>query len=201
MTVVAPVYVLVPPRVSVPVPFLTSDPVVVPMTPPIEVLPLPATVSVRVAPPTPPIVRVPPSEVTVALPDPIVTVPDQPLALARLRSAPVPPTPVPMALDTVSAIVRFPSHRSRWPPRGDRVAPAVVPSAVECWTRTTPALIVVTPVYVLAPARVSVPLPFFTSVPGPRRDDAVDRRTARAADGQVWFVALTVFIVNVPASG
>ena len=59
--VVAPVYVLAAPKVSVPVPFFVRVPVVVPMAVVVKVvLPIPSIVRASPAPVTPPeIVRVP----------------------------------------------------------------------------------------------------------------------------------------------
>ncbi len=86
-------------------PVLVSVPLVVPMTPLMVVSPAPSTVSGRVLPLTPPeSVMVPAVPVTVAPPAPSVMAPDQVLALATLRSAPAPPTPVPMRLAMGSAI-------------------------------------------------------------------------------------------------
>ncbi len=127
-------------------PVLTSVPLVVAMTPPMVVLPAPVTVRVRVAPPTAPVVRVPASEATVAPPVPRVMAPDQVLAPARLRRAPVPLTPVPMRLVTGSAITSPAPSISIAAPEATVVPVAVVPRAVAAWTRTIPPLTVVAPV-------------------------------------------------------
>ena len=81
-----------------------------------------------------------------ALPAPIVMAPDQVLAPARLRRAPVPPTPVPMRLVTGSAIASPAPSISIAAPEATVVPVAVVPRAVAAWTRTIPAPTVVAPV-------------------------------------------------------
>ena len=72
--------------------------------------------------------------------------PDQVLAPARLRRAPVPPTPVPTRLVTGSAIASPAPSISIAAPEATVVPVAVVPRAVAAWTRTIPALTVVAPV-------------------------------------------------------
>ena len=72
--------------------------------------------------------------------------PDQLLAPARLRRAPVPPTPVPARLVTGSAIASPAPSISIAAPEATVVPPAVVPRAVAAWTRTIPAPTVVAPV-------------------------------------------------------
>ena len=73
-----------------------------------------------------------------ALPAPIVMAPDQVLAPARLRRAPVPPTPVPMRLVTGSAIVSPAPSISIAAPEATVVPVAAEPRAVAVWTRTIP---------------------------------------------------------------
>ncbi len=119
------------------------------MTPLMVVLPAPVTVSGRVAPVMPPVarVRVPASEPMVApAAAPRTMAPDQVLALARLRTAPVPPTPVPMRLVMGSATTRPLPSISIAAPLATVVPPAVVPSAALHWTRITPVVRVVPPV-------------------------------------------------------
>ena len=74
--------------------------------------------------------------------------PDQVLDPAMLRRAPPALMPVPRSAVTGSATVRLPAvpSISIAAPVATEVAPAVVPSDVAFWTRTTPALMVVTPV-------------------------------------------------------
>ena len=97
-------------------------------------------------PAIPAVVRVPASEATVAPPVPRVMAPDQVLAPARLRRAPVPLTPVPMRLVTGSVIMRPAPSISIAAPEATVVPVAVVPRAVAAWTRTIPPLTVVAPV-------------------------------------------------------
>ena len=77
----------------------------------------------------PRVVSVPGSELMVAPPVPRVIVPDQVLALARLRRAPLAPTPMPTRLVIGSAIVRPEPSISIVAPVATVVPPAVVPSA------------------------------------------------------------------------
>ena len=167
LTVVTPVYVLAALSVSVPIPDLVRVPVVVAMTPPTVVLPEPVTVRFWAVALMPAVVSVPASDATVAPPAPRVIAPDQVLALARLRMAPVAVIPVPMRLVIGSAIVRPVPSTLIAAPEATVVAPAVVPRLVAFWTLTTPALIVVRPVYVLAALKVSVPVPDLVSAPAP----------------------------------
>ncbi len=145
-----------------------SAPVVVAITPPMVVFPAPMMVRVRVLPAIAPRVSVPASVLTVEFAA-IVIAPDQLLAPARLRIAPVPPTPVPLRLVIASARARarpLPSI-SIAAPEVTVVPPAVEPRALSCCTRMTPALMVVIPVYVLAPDRTRVPVPVLASAPVP----------------------------------
>ena len=116
------------------------------MTEPMVVLPAPPTVRGRVLPVTPPdSVSVPASLLMRAPPAPRAIAPDQVLALARLRSAPAAPTPVPMRLVMGSAMARPEPSISSAAPETTLVPPATVPRAALDWTRSTPTLTVVAP--------------------------------------------------------
>ena len=164
------------------------------MTELMVVLPAPVTVSGRVAPVMPPVatVSVPASDPRVAPPAPSTMAPDQVLALARLRMAPVAADPgadeAGDRLGDDEAACRRSRSRRRWPPWSRA---AVVPRAPFDWTRITPVVTVVPPLYVFAPDSVSVPVPVFVratvpeplaSVPGERRR-GVAREAARQGHG------------------
>ncbi len=171
------------------------------MTEPMVVLPAPVTVSVRVAPVMPPVenVSVPASDPTVAL-APSTMAPVQALALARLRMAPVPPTPVPARLVTGSAITSPVPSSSTAAPLATVVPPAVVPRAPLDWTRITPVVTVVPPLYVLVPDRVRVPVPVLAraTVPEPLASvpaNTVEALPARPPDRVTAPAALLVMVL------
>ena len=64
---------------------------------------------------------------------------------------------------TVSPRIVTPLSSERRAPSATEVCPAPLPSALLWRKRNSPAATVVTPPYVLAPARVSMPAPFFVS--------------------------------------
>src|SRR4030095_6203370 len=98
LTVVAPVYVFVPDKVSAPVPSLVNVPVPVPITELIVVFPAPPIIRPK-APVILPVdcVSVPPSELILDA-EANVIVPVHVLLLARLRKAPAAPIPVPFSV-------------------------------------------------------------------------------------------------------
>src|SRR4051812_18687314 len=165
LTVVAPVYVLAPVNVRVPLPDIVSPPV--PLIAAVEnvVLPAPATVIRNPPLTTPPVPVSVPAVDPIVLADPSVITPAQELVPLTFSSAPVPP-PVPfnVSASAPTAIVPCSSNRA---PLVTLTPPATVPNAVAFWILTTPALIAVAPVYVLAPVNVSVPLPDIVSPPVP----------------------------------
>jgi hypothetical protein len=129
------------------------------------VLPAPATVSRNpplVIPPVP--VSVPAVE-PIVLAEPSVIAPAHELVPLTLSIEPLPP-PVPFSVSASAPTAIVPCSSSR-APLVTLVPAAVVPSAVAFWILTTPALIVVAPVYVLAPDRISVPAPLLVNVPAP----------------------------------
>ena len=80
----------------------------------------------------------------------------------RLRMAPRPPTPTPLAVLMASAIVIPPCKASVAPDVID-TPPALVPNAPLLVAINVPALIVIAPVLVLAPDTVIVPAPAFVN--------------------------------------
>ena len=184
-----------------PVPVLVRVPLVVPMTEPMVVLPAPVTVSARVAPVMPPVenVSVPASDPTVVLLA-STTAPVQALALARLRMAPAPPIPVPATLVTGSAMTRPVPSSSTAAPLAMVVPPVVVPRAPLDWTRITPVVTVVPPLYVLVPERVRVPVPVLAraTVPEPSASvpaNTVEALPARPPDRVTGVAALLVTVL------
>ena len=90
-----------------------------------------------------------------------VTRPLKELLPLRLRTAPVPPTPVP-ATESSSAAMEAKPKSSRAAPEETVVAPTAVPRAPAFETLSVPALTAMAPSKVFAPESVSLPVPFLT---------------------------------------
>ena len=170
LMVVAPVYVLAPESVHVPVPFLVTD-VGVEITP--DIVPEPAPSKVRpYAPLTAPLqVNVPDVVAVIVLAEPKVSAPLYVALPPVFVKAPAGKdvNPVPFNVNA-SAVARVYPFRSRQAPLDTVVLPAVVPNGELLPLPAepnfnVPALIVVDPVYVLAPESVHVPVPVLVTVP------------------------------------
>src|SRR4051812_14559505 len=129
------------------------------------VLPGPATVIRNPPLTTPPVPVSVPAVDPIVLAEPNVIAPAHELVPLTFSSAPLPP-PVPFKVSASAPTAMVPCISSR-APLVTLTPPAIVPNAVAFWMLTTPALIVVAPVYVLAPVNVSVPLPDIVSPPVP----------------------------------
>ncbi len=114
--------------------------------------------------------------------------------------APAPRIPVPATLVTGSAMTSPVPSSSTAAPLAMVVPPAVVPRAPLDWTRITPVVTVVPPLYVLVPERVRVPVPVLAraTVPEPLASvpaNTVEALPARPPDRVTAPAALLVIVL------
>ena len=154
---------MLPPKVRLPAPSLFNAPVVVPITPLISVSAAPLIVKFLAAPSTlAPMVKVPASVLICASLAKVIA-PFHELVPLMLRSAPAPAIPVPFKVSASAPIV-MPPCNSNAAPFATVTPPAAVPAAVAFCKLSTPAFTFTAPVKVLAPVKMTLPMPDFVSV-------------------------------------
>ena len=143
---------------------MVSVPLNVPITPDNVEVPMDSTVRLK----SPLIeldeVRVAPVSIWISVAVPNVTAPDIVVVPLVTRRAPLEPTPVPDNVSGSANAVSVPESSSA-APLVNVVTALVAPSPSLLETATTPAVMLVVPLYVLVPESESVPAPFLVSVP------------------------------------